>query len=515
MRSEPAMRATLVQPAAVVGALPLVVALAGIGVIYRETLASLVSVWLQSDTFAHCFLVAPISLFLIWQRRDELAGVRRRVSPAGIAAVLALGLGWLVAASADVQLGQQAMVVVMIPACVLALFGAEFTKRIVFPLGYLLLAVPFGEWLIQPLMNFTADFAVAALRLTGIPVLREGVYFSIPSGDFEVAKGCSGIRYLIACLAIGVLYTYFAYRTWPRRLLFVALSLVVPIVGNGIRAYLIVMIAHLSDMRLAVGVDHLIYGWIFFGVIVALMLWIGSLFADAPHFAAPPGPKAEKLPGRGLRAAAAAALVIGAAAVGPSLAGAMPGGPASQVLAVQLPRADGAWQGPFAVAAPTWETPDGNAALAVVRAAYRAPTATVEIAVLTHGASPSDEEVVGSLPALIDTTRWQIMVTRHTRAGADVDVQETELRTRSEYAVLWHWYVVGDASVSADWQAKAIEAWRTLTRGRADTAMIVLSARSADPSAARQAVQSLFDRYAGSIARCLSGGAADCAPPGN
>ncbi len=70
------------------------------------------------------------------------------------------------------------------------------------------------------------------------------------------------------------------YRSLARRIAFVALSLIVPIFANGIRAYLIVMTGHLSDMSLAVGVDHLIYGWIFFGFVMMLLFWIGSIWRE-------------------------------------------------------------------------------------------------------------------------------------------------------------------------------------------------------------------------------------------
>jgi hypothetical protein len=43
-----------------------------------------------------------------------------------------------------------------------------------FPLAFLLLMVPNGEGLIPGLIEFTADFTVAAVQLIGIPVHREG-----------------------------------------------------------------------------------------------------------------------------------------------------------------------------------------------------------------------------------------------------------------------------------------------------------------------------------------------------
>ena len=106
--------------------------------------------------------------------------------------------------------------------------------RCAFPLAYLLLAVPFGEALIPPLIDFTADFTVTALQLTGIPVYREGSFFTIPSGNWSVVEACSGLRYLIASFTLGTLYAYLTYRSLKRRLIFIALSVIVPIIANGV-----------------------------------------------------------------------------------------------------------------------------------------------------------------------------------------------------------------------------------------------------------------------------------------
>src|SRR5258706_16017176 len=149
----------------------------------------------------------------------------------------------------------------MIWARVLAIWGREVAGAIGFPLGFLVLGVPMGEGLIPPMMDWTADFTVRALQFSGIPVFREGLFFTIPSGNWSVVEGCSGVRYLIASLTVGVLFAYLSYRRTWKRLLFAAMSIVVPIIANGMRAYLIVMIAHLSNNQLAHGVDHFIYGW--------------------------------------------------------------------------------------------------------------------------------------------------------------------------------------------------------------------------------------------------------------
>ncbi|MFA5242702.1 MAG: exosortase A [Sulfuricella sp.] len=249
-------------------------------VIYQQTVLSTVAIWERSETFAHGFLIFPISLYLIWARRKTLAGIPPRPDFRGLLVLAGLGLGWLFSDAGSVLVIAQYCLVAMIPVAVWTLLGTQVARAIAFPLGFLFFAVPAGEFLIPHMMNFTADFVVAALQLTGIPVFREGTFFTIPSGQWSVVEGCSGLRYLIASFTLGSLYAYLTYRSTRRRLIFVALSLIVPVIANGLRAYMIVMIAHLSDMKLALGVDHYIYGWVFFGIVMMLLFWIGAIWRE-------------------------------------------------------------------------------------------------------------------------------------------------------------------------------------------------------------------------------------------
>jgi exosortase/archaeosortase family protein len=154
------------------------------------------------------------------------------------------------------------------------------TRALMFPLLFLYFAVPIGEFALPTLMEWTADFTVAALRLTGIPVYREGLQFVIPSGNWSVVEGCSGVRYMMASVMVGSLFAYLNYQSMRKRLLFLGVSILVPLIANWLRAYMIVMLGHLSNNRIATGVDHLVYGWVFFGVVITVMFMIGSRWAE-------------------------------------------------------------------------------------------------------------------------------------------------------------------------------------------------------------------------------------------
>ncbi len=246
----------------------------------REPLLGMVGIWWRSDTFAHALLVPPIALWLAWRKRDVLAGLVPVVWPPGLVLV---ALGALLGAAgelAQVNAAQHFAIVFLIQGTVLLCLGKAVGRVLAFPLLFLLFAPPFGEFLLPVMMSATADFTVAALKLTGIPVYREGLVFIIPSGTWSVVEACSGVRYLMASAMVGSLFAYLNFNGWRKRAAFVAFSLLVPLVANWLRAYFIVLLGHVSDNRLATGADHLVYGWVFFGFIMLIMFMVGARFAD-------------------------------------------------------------------------------------------------------------------------------------------------------------------------------------------------------------------------------------------
>lgn len=260
--------------------LPGLLVLAATLLLFRDTAAAMVSIWIRSETFTHAFLVPPIALWLVWRKRAQLAALQPRPSPVWLLPIAAVCFLWLLGELASVNAATQLALVSIIVLSVPAVFGWAVTRVLAFPLAFLFFAVPIGEFLTAPMIDRTADFTVAAIRLSGIPVYREGNQFVIPSGNWSVVEACSGVRYLIASFMVGTLFAYLNYRSLKRRLLFVAISILVPIVANWMRAYMIVMLGHASDNRLAVGADHLVYGWVFFGIVIMIMFMIGARFAE-------------------------------------------------------------------------------------------------------------------------------------------------------------------------------------------------------------------------------------------
>jgi len=255
-------------------------AVVGILGIFWETAASIVAIWTRSETFAHGFIIIPICVWIAWLRRDALSKIPARPWWPALAGVLVAGALWFLGAMAGARVVQQFALAFMLQAAIVAIIGPQQARALVLPLAFLLFAVPTGEFLIPTLMEWTADFTVWALRVSGVPVHREANSFVIPSGRWSVVEACSGVRYVIASLVVGIIYAVISYGSSRRRAIFIAASVVVPIIANWLRAYMIVMIGHLSSNKLATGIDHVIYGWIFFGLVMLLLFWVGAIWRD-------------------------------------------------------------------------------------------------------------------------------------------------------------------------------------------------------------------------------------------
>ena len=187
------------------------------------------------------------------------------------------------------------------------------------PLLYLFFLVPFGGFLTPALQNFTSHFIARGLDLLGIINYSNANTIEIPEGTFYVAQACAGLRFLIAAVAFGVLYALVIYRSPGRRITFVAVSLVVPVIANGLRALGIVVLGHYLGSARAAATDHILYGWLFFSIVLLLLILLGLPFRqDARPIARA---KPALLPPIGLRwPAVAAALVLLVAAIGPGAA---------------------------------------------------------------------------------------------------------------------------------------------------------------------------------------------------
>ncbi|HYI49440.1 MAG TPA: exosortase A [Allosphingosinicella sp.] len=249
--------------------------------LFARDAAGMVSIWWSSSTFNHCLLIGPIICWLVAQRRAELAQFTPAAWWPGLLLVGAGAFGWLLGEAGGIDFARHLGLVLMLQGAVVACLGKSVARGLAFPLFYALFLVPVGEELVPALQTLTAQMAAALLAVSGVPAHLEGIFITTPTGYFEVAEACAGVKFLIAMAAFGALVANVCFRSWPRRIAFMTVAIVVPILANGVRAWGTIFIAHRSGSNeFAESFDHVVYGGIFFAIVIAIILGAGWRFFD-------------------------------------------------------------------------------------------------------------------------------------------------------------------------------------------------------------------------------------------
>jgi exosortase A len=254
----------------------------GLALLCAPQWAAMADQWWNSSTYTHVLLVPAIIGWLVSQRIDQLRQLSPQPWPLGLVPFAAAALVWLAGRLAGVALAEQLGAVLLLATAVPALLGVRLAAALAFPLGYMLALVPFGDELVPLLQTITARMTVALVHLSGVPARISGVFIDTPAGLFEVAEACSGVKFLVAMLAFAVLAAHVCFVSWRRRALFLLSGAVVPVLANAVRAWGTVFVAQSKGADWAGGFDHIVYGWIFFAIVLVLVLGLWWRWFDRP-----------------------------------------------------------------------------------------------------------------------------------------------------------------------------------------------------------------------------------------
>jgi exosortase A len=269
-----------------VGAAALV---AGLALVYWRVFEKLIYDWGHDDNYSHGFLIIPIALYFVWERRERLLSLPLKPSWFGLI-VFAGGISVLMAGLLGAELFLTRISLLgVIAGIILFLFGWAHLRALTFPMAFMLLMIPLPAIIFNqiafPLQLLASRAGEAAISAAEIPVLREGNVLVLARTTLEVAEACSGIRSLISLLALGIVFGYFTDSRVRVRTLIALSTIPVAIVSNGARVAGTGILAHHWGPEAAQGFFHEFSGWVVFMVAFALMLALQQLIvrlAPAP-----------------------------------------------------------------------------------------------------------------------------------------------------------------------------------------------------------------------------------------
>jgi len=256
------------------------------GILFHNVIEKLVHDWYTDDNYSHGFLIIPVALYFVWERKNALKEASWKPSLWGLALVIGSAALVLVGTlGAELFLPRLAILGV-IAGAVLFILGWNHFKILLLPICFLFLMIPIPAIIFNhiafPLQLLASQFGEGILTLFQIPVLREGNVLQLANTTLEVAEACSGIRSLVSLLTLGIVYGYFFdSRNWARTTLTLG-TIPIAIIANGIRVAGTGIAAYFFGEAAAQGFFHQFEGWVVFiaaFIMIFILHWIIRLIA--------------------------------------------------------------------------------------------------------------------------------------------------------------------------------------------------------------------------------------------
>ncbi|MAA66270.1 MAG: EpsI domain-containing exosortase [Alteromonadaceae bacterium] len=237
--------------------------------------------WLKFDeAYSHGFLLLGLTVYLsasTWLSTKPRCGFHWPW-------LIPLALGLLVYLAGSLLLVEALQQVVLVPVLILSLlsiWGWRQGLPFIVPIGLIVFAIPFWDYLSWTLQVITVTMNQLLLAPLDIEFFVEGVFVYFPGvGAFEIADGCSGLRYLLVGLTMTVMYGELNLRLWRHRFILIICGVLVALVANWLRVFIIIYQGYTTDMTSSLVNEHDFFGWCVFAVALVPLYFIARFFEN-------------------------------------------------------------------------------------------------------------------------------------------------------------------------------------------------------------------------------------------
>ncbi|WP_394171957.1 exosortase [Thalassotalea litorea] len=261
---------------------PLYVLLALFALVAFINTPILTTLWRHSfddGTYSHAYLIPLISGYLFydgWQRGQF--ALRSRFSWFAFSALLLSCFCMIVTVRAQISIGYWLSFILVLASASLMFFKTRLA--VIFPTLYLIFLMPLWGSLTGVLQDMSVAAASFLMQFTAIPFYVQDQFISLPAGTFEVANGCSGLRYLLVSLAISSLYVFLYIRKLSSACIFFGFAVLGALVTNWIRIISLILIGQYTNMESELMTDHNNFGWYLYVPFMVILFYLGNKLAD-------------------------------------------------------------------------------------------------------------------------------------------------------------------------------------------------------------------------------------------
>lgn len=249
---------------------------------YVPTLFWMWDRWFARDSYySHGILIPFVVIYLIWQKKEELAAIKRERSAWGIPLIVLGMVIHIVSSMFRIYFTSGFSMLFVLSGIVLYFYGGKVFRKILFPLFFLIFMVPAPEVVIAnvsfKMKLFAAQIATAVLNGMGLAALREGSLIMMSHAHVMVEDVCSGLRSLISLAALGSIFAYWMKGVmWKRLVLFLS-TIPIAVATNVFRIIFLAVISEVWGAQYATGFTHDLSGFLVFGVAFILLFTVGKL----------------------------------------------------------------------------------------------------------------------------------------------------------------------------------------------------------------------------------------------
>jgi len=231
--------------------------------------------WARDSYYSHGILIPFVTAYLIWQKREELALIKKAKSAWGLPLIIS---GMLMHAFGSLMrvyfVSGFSMLLVFI-GLILFFYGAAIFRKILFPVLFLVFMIPVPLVIITnvsfKMKIFAAKIATTVLNYSGIPAIREGSIIRMRHAQVIVDDVCSGLRSLISLMALGSIFAYWMKSTLTKKYILFLTTIPIAILTNVCRVIFLSSVAEIWGVQYAAGFLHDASGFLVFALAFVLL----------------------------------------------------------------------------------------------------------------------------------------------------------------------------------------------------------------------------------------------------